>query len=80
MKLESAKRKWATSGKIAMWVSVFWALETLGFLIAYGWHWEAYNIYEKRCDSLVLLGWGLAALYGGLAIKEAIDHILDTPE
>ena len=28
----------------------FWALETVLFIILYGWHWNAFNDIESRCD------------------------------
>ena len=30
----------------------FWAAETILFIILYGWHWNAYNDIESRCDQL----------------------------
>ena len=33
---------------------LFWILETLFFIIIYGWHWNAYNVIEKICDNFAM--------------------------
>lgn len=69
MNVEETKTIWKLA-KIT-WVSgtIFWAIETILFLIIEGWHFEAISPVEIFCDNLASTLWKMAlflTIYSGV--------------
>lgn len=67
--------------KIGNWLInsalIFWVLETSYFLIAYGWHWTAYNEAEITCDEIVSILVFLALAAYVCSITAVIQHYIE---
>jgi hypothetical protein len=78
--LKYLKLKWKL-GKMLCAVGVaFWLIETVYFLIAYGWHWEAINNAEKTCDTIAVGFWCGGFMFIGIVVIDVIEYLLSSTE
>ncbi len=75
-KLTRVKRRWRLAKSLAMIGVSIWLIETVFFLIVYGWHKEAINKAEQTCDKIAIIL--LYAAYGLfiLVVAEIVELIL----
>ena len=77
MKIKTLKKIWVVAKYCGLFTLLFWLLETLFFLITDGWHLSACNIYEERCDSIVITFGFITFLITLFVITEITSKILD---
>lgn len=75
MQIKTLKKLWAAAKYCGLFTVSFWVLETLFFLITDGWHWTACNIYEERCDSIVIT-FGLITFFITLFVITEITSLI----
>jgi len=71
------KKLWAVAKNCGAFTFSFWILETLFFLVTDGWHWKACNVYEERCDTIVVTFGFITFLITLFVITEITSLILD---
>lgn len=75
-KFKWAKRFWYLAVLTGQLSLRFWLIETIYFLIAYGWHWKAINEAEKVCDNIVVIGFTACLYLAALAVINVVSKIL----
>lgn len=55
--------------------TLFWLIETIYFLIAYGWHWKAINLSEQICDCIACAFWIAGMVFLTMAIIDLLGKI-----
>lgn len=59
---------------------LFWGLETIVFLIKYGWHTEATHVDEITCDYIANTGFKISLFLIFLVVFNVIEYLLDSKE
>lgn len=74
--LKTTIRNWKITKAIFLITTIFWALETIYFLIKYGWHFRAINESEKFCDSLCNIGFTIGFCFMLSVLYDIINYLL----
>ena len=74
--LKRTTRNWRITKAIFLITTIFWALETIYFLIKYGWHFRAINEYEKFCDNLCSIGFAFCLGFMLSVSYDIINYLL----
>ena len=76
MNWKSVKRKWEVAKITALIGTAFWFIQTVYFLIAYGWHLEAINKAEQTCDDIVTIIYSFSFILIGWVMIDIIEYLL----
>lgn len=75
MNIEIFKWKWNLCKRVALVGTSFWIVETVYFLIAYGWHWTAINENEVMCDKIVNVLWAISTILFVSVLYDTINYL-----
>jgi hypothetical protein len=65
---------------VAMFTVAFWILETVVFLIIYGWHWKAVSVEESICDKTVTIGSFICVFLFFWVVYDIVNIIVNYPD
>lgn len=74
------KRNWMLSSSLIVIGTIVWIVETIYFLIAYGWHLKAISETEKLWDDIVVTVIKVGFLFGIIVVFEVVDYLLSTKD
>jgi hypothetical protein len=78
--MKKLKSKFNSAKFFAVAGFLFWSIETIYFLIKYGWHYEAINKAEKTCDQISSILLIIAIMYFYWCIFIVINSIIHNKE
>ena len=76
MNWKIVKIKWNIAKSLCITGTLFWIIETIYFLIVYGFHWKAINESEKMCDNIVGLFWTGGIVFAMIVMIDVIEYVL----
>lgn len=68
--------KWFLCKLIAKISIAFWALETVYFIIVYGWHLKAINGNEQICDEIFYYGSAVSVILLFSVLIDIVQYLL----
>jgi hypothetical protein len=78
MNVKIIKLKWISAKILCLIGTFFWIIETIYFLIIYGWHWTPINKSEIVCDNIALLFWSTGIVVFGIVFMDIVEYLLST--
>lgn len=76
MNWKIVKIKWNIAKVLCITGTLFWIIETIYFLIVYGFHWKAINEAENMCDNIVGLFWTGGIVFAIIVMIDVIEYLL----